>query len=118
MLLKLHHLIGTQKASRGFMVEQITLFCPTGQTGTPPNCTDVIDPSPNPTCADSGQTGTYPDCTPTTTTTCEDSGQIGTFPNCSDPNTTPDMCASDENRYTSKLCKNTNNKWSSRKDRI
>lgn len=47
--------------------------CPSGQVGTPPNCT-------TPTCP-SGQTGTPPNCT---TPKCP-TGQTGTPPNCTTP---------------------------------
>jgi hypothetical protein len=35
-------------------------YCPTGTTGTPPNCVPVTPPPP-PTCS-TGQVGTYPNC--------------------------------------------------------
>ncbi len=80
----------SQSASRAFQVEdEVTqpTFCPTGHTGTPPNCVLVEDPNVQECPA--GQSGTFPNCVDNTTTTCADSGQIGTFPNCSDPETPP-----------------------------
>jgi hypothetical protein len=47
-----------------------TTVCPTGQTGTYPNCTAIACPT--------GQTGTYPSCTAIVCPT----GQFGTYPNC------------------------------------
>lgn len=49
--------------------------CPTGQTGTPPNCV-----TPAATCP-SGQTGTPPNCTTQPPASCP-TGQTGTPPNC------------------------------------
>ena len=48
----------SQVASRGFMVEQTALACPSGYTGTQPSCSKIVTPTPTPTP------------TPTTTTTC------------------------------------------------
>jgi 1A family penicillin-binding protein len=52
-----------------------TSVCPSGQTGTPPNCV-----TPAQTCP-TGQTGTPPNCTTSQSTTCP-TGQTGTPPNC------------------------------------
>ena len=68
--------------------------CPSGQVGTPPNCTTPQCPSgqlgtyPNcytPQCP-AGQVGTYPNCTTPPNPTCP-TGQVGTPPNCSTPST-------------------------------
>jgi hypothetical protein len=58
--------------------------CPSGQTGTPPNCK-----TPTPTTCPSGQTGTPPNCKTPTPATCP-SGQTATPPNCKMP--TPAIC--------------------------
>ena len=66
--------------------------CPSGQTGTPPNCT-----TPTSQQCPSGYTGTYPNCT-APTQSCP-SGQTGTPPNCTTPGCpagqigTPPNCA-------------------------
>lgn len=51
--------------------------CPTGQTGTPPNCVT----SPTQTCP-TGQTGTPPNCVDSTVPNTCPIGYIGTPPNC------------------------------------
>ena len=72
--------------------------CPTGQTGTPPNCTTQTQTCPTgttgtyPNCQQtqqcpSGQTGTYPNCTKQTTQQCP-VGTTGTYPDCK-TSTTP-----------------------------
>ncbi len=100
----------SQKASRGFMVEQISIRCPSGEEGTPPNCSPIIDPSPDPTCADDGLTGVYPNCD--SETTCEEQGQVTqTDGSCADedtggttdpmePDTTPTGGAKGKIEYT------------------
>ncbi len=54
--------------------------CPSGQIGTPPNCT-------TPTCP-TGQSGTPPNCKTLPPPTCP-AGQTGTPPNCKTPTTPP-----------------------------
>ncbi|MDB5184237.1 MAG: Serine protease, subtilase family [Candidatus Saccharibacteria bacterium] len=54
-----------------------TPTCPTGQTGTPPNCVTPVKTCPT------GQTGTPPNCV-TPVTSCP-TGQTGTPPNCVTP---------------------------------
>ncbi|MFA5773493.1 MAG: hypothetical protein WC908_02360 [Candidatus Paceibacterota bacterium] len=71
--------------------------CPTGWTGTYPNCTD---PNSNscpagwtgtfPNCTNTGNcpvgwTGTYPVCTDPNSNVCP-AGWMGTYPDCTDPN--------------------------------
>ena len=50
--------------------------CPTGTTGTPPNCKPVVKPN-----CQRGTTGTPPNCRPVVKPKCP-SGTIGTPPNC------------------------------------
>lgn len=55
---------------------QTTQQCPTGYTGTPPNCTQTQQQCPT------GYTGTPPNCTPQQTTQQCPTGTTGTYPNC------------------------------------
>ena len=57
-------------------VEPPTKPCPTGTTGTPPNCKPVVKPN-----CPRGTTGTPPNCKPIEKPKCP-SGTIGTPPNC------------------------------------
>lgn len=57
--------------------------CPSGYTGTPPNCTD-----PNAFCCSGGYCGLEPQCVVVINFTCADFGQVGTWPNCTDPTPT------------------------------
>ena len=57
----------------------VVQLCPTGQVGTPPNCT-----TPEPATCPAGQVGTPPNCTTPEPATCP-TGQVGTPPNCTTP---------------------------------
>jgi hypothetical protein len=63
---------------------QVKKQCPSGQTGTPPNCV-ALQPKPKPVVAcPQGQTGTPPNCKPVQAS-CPP-GFVGTFPICAKPN--------------------------------
>ncbi len=75
-------------ADRDFSGEDFTeaaATCPSGQVGTPPNCT--TPPPPPPPMCPPGQVGTPPNCTtppPPPSPMCPP-GQVGTPPNCTTP---------------------------------
>lgn len=77
-----------------------------GQVGVWPNCTDPVDPEPDPpvipdpppSCADFGQLGTYPDCynlPEEPPPSCADYGLLGTYPDCYAPPVDPDPTCAD-----------------------
>lgn len=73
---------GAGSGSSGSSGSSSTETCPTGYTGTYPDCTLSSTTTTCPT----GYSGTYPDCT--LTTTCP-TGYTGTYPNCTASTTCP-----------------------------